>query len=117
MDSRNALIQMLNRTLTRSKETSSRVQTRVAAKLCLNQFEVTENGETRIVDCDNSTVGGRRGLCQSCAREFYDSLKFGTISEADLHERKMIQKGLVLGRDELRERHPNRKSLIRRRRA
>jgi len=117
MDSRTALIAMLQRTYTRTKDTETRVRDRVAKKLCLNQFVETTAETKQIVDCDESTIGGRRGLCPKCAREFYDEMRRGTTAEAVSHENKLIQRGLILGRDELRDRNPNRKSLIRRKRA
>jgi hypothetical protein len=115
MDSRRALINVLNRANPRSRNVEQRVRQRVAAGQCLSQLEIQQDGEWVIVDCDQP-AGKRRGLCPHCYSVFLTEVKRGTPQDSFEYEQTMIREGLILAdREKFAMRQKN--MLSRRRRA
>lgn len=113
MESRRALINVLNRANPRTKIVQQRVQQRVAAGLCLSQLEVQQDGEWVVVDC-NTPAGQRRGLCPHCYTVFLSEVKRGTAQDSFEYEQAMIREGLILAdREKFTMRQKN---MLRRRR-
>lgn len=117
LDSRKMLMSVLSRLLStkRTKSAQSRIEERFRAKLCTNK-KLALPGSEIVVDCQSSSVGGRRGQCSCCYREFNgEMIRFGSDRQsAAEYEAKMIRDGLILEHDESRS--LNSTSLIRRRR-
>jgi hypothetical protein len=117
LDSRKMFMSVLSRLLStkRTKFAQSRIEERFHAKLCTNK-RLESPGSDVVVDCDESSVGGRRGQCTCCYRCFNNEMiRFGDDRQgAAEYEAKMIRDGLILESDESRT--LNSTSLIRRRR-
>lgn len=99
----------------RTKVAQSRLEERFRQKLCTNK-KLESPGSEVIVDCEASSIGGRRGQCSCCYREVNNEIiRFGDDRQgAAEYEAKLIREGLILGHDESRS--LNSRSLIRRRR-
>jgi hypothetical protein len=99
----------------RTKVAQDRIEQRFRAKICTNK-KLESPGSEIVVDCESSSVGGRRGRCTCCYREFNsDMIRFGDDRQgAAEYEAKLIREGLILEADESRS--LNSTSLIRRRR-
>lgn len=117
LDSRKMLMSVLSRLLStkRTKVAQARIEERFRAKLCINK-KLEAPGSDVVVDCESSSIGGRRGQCSCCYREFNgEVIRFGDDRQgAAEYEAKLIREGLILEHDESRA--LNSRSIIRRRR-
>lgn len=96
---RDALTLVLSRRV-RSRKDQQRVEARAIARICLNKF-LNEAGSSETHDCPSKAK--RRGLCGGCISAFDRKVASMSPQEAIDYEESMIQAGLLLRQQEIRE--------------